>query len=74
MTKEMRKDLERFGRVEMDSKTWVHPWTTYYHLYCKRHHDLLIKLLSKKYPDFYFYHGECHICNTIYHVINFERK
>lgn len=74
MTKEMKQELERFGRVETDYATWVHPWREYWRLYCKSHHDLLIKVLSKKYPDFYFYHGESHICNTIYHVIKIDRK
>lgn len=75
MTSEMKKDLERFGRVEKDYKTWVRPWTPYYNLYCgDRHRDILVKVLSRKYEDFIFYKGECHICNNIYMVIKFERK
>lgn len=73
MDKEMRKRLEVFGRVETDYKTWVHPWETYYHLYCKKHHNLLVKVLSKMYPDYHFSRGECHICNTIYQVINISK-
>jgi len=74
MDKEMIKRLEKFGRVESDSKTWVHPWKTYWHLYCKKHHDLLIKVLSKMYPEYLFYRGECHICGTIYQVIEISKK
>lgn len=74
MNKEMRKRLERFGRVETDSKTWVHPWETYWHLYCNKHHRLLVKILSKMYTDYYFSLGECHICGTIYKVINISKK
>lgn len=70
MDKEMRKRLEKFGQVESDSKTWVHPWETYWHLYCKSHHDLLVKVLRKMYPDYSFSRGECHICGTIFQVIN----
>lgn len=73
MDKEMRKRLEVFGRVETDYKTWVHPWETYYHLYCKKHHDLLVNVLSKMYPDYHFSRGECVICNTIYQVINISK-
>ena len=74
MTKEMKQDWERFGKIVPDSKTWVHPWETYYHFYVKSHHNLLIKILSKKYPDFIFYNAESVCCNTISHIINFERK
>ena len=74
MTDEMKKDLERFGRIEKDYKTWIHPWKPYYTLYCKRHHSLLVKTLSRKYPKYSFCVGEAHICNTIYRVINIGRK
>jgi len=69
MEKEMRKRLEKFGRVETDSKTWVHPWETYWRLYCKKHHGLLVKILSKMYTDYTFSLGESHICGTIFKVI-----
>lgn len=74
MNKEMRKRLERFGRVETDFKTWVQPWETYWHLYCKRHHDLLVKVLARKYPDYDFSRGECRIRETIYQVIHIYKK
>lgn len=70
----MTKRLEKFGRVEADSKTWVHPWETYYHLYCNKHRKLLVKILSKMYTDYSFSLGECHICGTIYEVINISKK
>ena len=74
MNKEMRKRLEVFGRVETDSKTWVHPWETYWVWYCKKHHDMLIRVCSKIYPEYVFQLGESVICNTIYKVINISKK
>lgn len=74
MEKEMKRRLERFGIVETDSKTWVHPWETYWILYCKSHHNLLIKVLNRMYPNYQFFLGESHINNTIYKVINIYKK
>ena len=74
MEKEMTKRLEKFGRVETDSKTWVHPWETYWRLYCKKHHGLLVKILSKMYPNYTFSLGESHICGTIFKVIIINKK
>ena len=71
----MLKELEAYGRVEQDSKTWVHPWETYWHIYCGRaNRDELIKKFSEKWPDFIFYKSESHICGTIYQTISFEYK
>ena len=74
MDKEIRKRLERFGRVETDYKTWVHPWETYWRLYCKKHHGLLVKILSKMYTDYTFSLGESHFRETIIKVIIINKK
>lgn len=74
MDKEIRKRLEKFGRIEPDLRTWIHPWKTYWHLYCKKHHSLLVKILNKMYKGYHFSLGECHICGTIYKVINISKK
>lgn len=74
MKEELRKDLERFGRVEIDSATWVHPWVDYWRLYCGKHRDLLIKILSRKYPAYTFHKGESVIHPKIYEVIIIEKK
>lgn len=72
--KEMLNELEAYGRIESDDKTWVHPWKPYWHLYCKGNRDKLIKKFSEKWPDFIFYKDESHICGVIYQTISFERK
>ena len=74
MDKDLLKDLRRFGHVEYDEKTWVHPWESWWHLYCPRHRDLLIKILGAKYPKYRFYKDECHISGRIYQVINIEKR
>lgn len=75
MNEEMQADLEQYGRIEPDSKTWVHPWETYWHWWCGKH-DMkkLISEMSDKYQDFNFYQAEVHINNTIYQVVNISKK
>lgn len=75
MNEEMKADLEQYGRIEPDSKTWVHPWETYWHWWCGKH-DMkkLISEMSVKYQDFNFYQAEAHINNIIYQIINISKK
>ena len=74
MDEKLKKDIERFGRIEPDYATWVHPWREYWMLFCNNHIDLLVKILNAKYNDYTFYKGEAHICNTIYKVIIINKK
>lgn len=75
MTKELRKDLERYGRVEMDTVTWVPQWYNYWHCYTgQQDRDEIIKEMSEKYPEYSFGKGEAHINNVIYMVINIYKK
>lgn len=77
MTEELRRDLERFGRVEGDTVNWVPvgQWYSYWHCYVGTwERDAIIKEFSEKYPDYSFGIGECHINNVIYPVINIYKR
>ena len=74
MDKEMLKDLEKLGRIQPDSKTWVHPWITYWHWWVSENRDEVIKEFSEKYKNYHFYKAEAHINNVIYEIINIDEK
>ena len=73
MTDELRKDLERYGQVQMDTVTWVPigQWYNYWHCYCGlKGRDEIIAEMSEKYPDYRFSPERCICNNHIYYVIN----
>lgn len=77
MTKELKKDLERYGRVEMDTVTWVPvgQWYNYWKCYTGlQDREPIIAELSKKYPGYLFGMGEAHCNNIIYQVITIYKK
>ena len=75
MKASLREELEKYGRVEMDTVTWVPEWYNYWHCYTGRQdRDAIIAELSKKYPDYSFSKGEAHINNVIYDVIHIYKK
>lgn len=75
MTPELRKDLERFGRVETDTVTWVPKWYNYWHCFTgNQERDAIISELSEKYPGYSFYKDRCINGNRIFRVINIYKN
>lgn len=74
MNDEMLKDLEKLGKVQSSSKTWVHPWVTYWHWWVAENRDEVIKEFSQKYKNYFFYKAEAHINNVIYQIINIDKR
>ena len=79
MTDEVRKQLERFSEVDQDTKTWVHPWETYWRMYrfknnSHRHIEALLRIFNARFCGYSFQRGETHINNNIYPTIIIYKK